>query len=158
MNCLGRVDIQKFIDNEVDVLRRDMIESHLQQCNRCKEIYETAIQDKRIINEFISQTYTENEIITVPKFDIKLQKKKSSFYRLTSSLPFKVAASIVFVIGSFFIIRTNISPPVVASEDADLIMLELYGDTEPNKAWHNGQMVFVIVDENGEVIQSFLSE
>jgi hypothetical protein len=37
-------------------------------------------------------------------------------------------------------------------------MLELFGNTEPNKAWHNGQMVFVIVDENGEVIQSFLSE
>jgi predicted anti-sigma-YlaC factor YlaD len=135
-----------------------MIESHLQHCNRCKELYETANQDKRIINEFISQTYTENEILAVPKFDIKLQKKKSSFYRVASSLPFKVAASIAFLIGLFFIIRTNISTPFVASEDADLLMLELFGNTEPNKAWHNGQMVIVLVDENGEVIQSFLSE
>ena len=158
MNCLDRVDIQQYIDSEVDVLRRDMIESHLQQCNRCKELYETAIQDKRIINEFISHTYSENEIIAVPEFDIKLQKKKSFFYRVTSSLPFKVAASIAFLIGLFFIIRTNVSPPVVASEDADLMIMELFGNTEPNKAWHNGQMVIILVDENGEVIQSFLSD
>ena len=158
MNCLDRVDIQKFIDSEVDVFRRDTLESHLQQCSKCKELYEAAIQDKRMINEFVSQTYWEDEIIAIPKFDMKLQKKKSSIYRIASSLSFKVAASIAFLIGLFFIIRTNVSPPVVASEDADLLLLELYGNTEPNKAWHNGQMVFVIVDENGEVIQSFLSE
>lgn len=158
MNCLDRVDIQQYMDSEVDVLRRDMIESHLQQCRRCKELYETAIQDKRIINEFISQTYSENEVIAVPEFDIKLQKKKSSFYRVASSLPFKVAASIAFLIGLFFIIRTDVPSHNVASEDADLMIMELFGNTEPNKAWHNGQMVFVIVDENGEVIQSFLSE
>lgn len=158
MNCLDRVGIQKFIDSEVDDIRRDMIESHLQQCNRCKELYEAAIQDKRIINEFISQTYTENEIITVPKFDIKFQKKKSSFYRVTSSLPFKVAASIALLIGLFFILRTNVPSRNVASEDADLLIMELFGNTEPNKAWHSGQMVIVLLDENGEVIQSFLSE
>jgi anti-sigma factor RsiW len=158
MNCLDRVGIQRFIDSEVDDLRRDTIESHLQQCSKCKELYETAVQDKRIINEFVSQTYSEDEIIAVPKFDLKLQKKKSAIYRVASSLSFKVAASVAFLIGLFLILRSNVSPPVVASEDADLIMLELFGNTEPNKAWHNGQMVFVIVDENGEVIQSFLSE
>jgi len=157
MNCLDRVDIQEYIDSEVDILRRDMIESHLKQCNRCKELFETAIQDKRIINEYISQTYTENEIVIVPKFDFKLQKKNSPFYRVTSSLPFKVAASIAFLIGLFFIIKTNVQSPDVAYNDADLLILELIGNTEPNKAWHNGQMVFVIVNEKGEVIQSFLS-
>jgi len=158
MNCLDRVDIQQHIDGEVDVLRGDVIESHLQQCKRCKELYETAIQDKRIINEFISQTYSENEIITVPEFEIKLQTKKSFFYRVASSLPLKVAASIAFLIGLFFIIRLNVPSRNVASEDADLIIMELFGNTEPNKAWHNGQMVIVLVNENGEVIQSFLSE
>ncbi len=139
-------------------MHRDTIESHLQHCSKCKELYETAMQDTRTINEFISHTYSEDEIIGVPKFNLKLQKKKSSFYRVTSSLSFKVAASIAFLIGLFFIIRINVSPPVIASEDADLKILELFGNTEPNKAWHNGQMVIVLVDENGEVIQSFLSE
>lgn len=157
MNCLDRVDIQKYIDSEVDVLRRDMIESHLQQCKSCKELYETAIHDKTMINELITQTYAENETIVLPEFDIKLNKKKSSLLKVTSSLPFKVAASIAFLIGLFVIIRTNVSHTNVVSENADLLVLELIGNTDPNTAWHSSQMVIILTNEDGEVIQSFLS-
>ena len=158
MNCLDRVTIQEYIDKELDAAQIRKIESHLQECDVCSQLYKEANSDKREVNEFISQLNRDEDFNTIPEFNFKSRRQKSFFFRVTSSLPFKVAASIAFLIGLFFIIRTNIPSRNVASEDADQLIMELFGNTEPNKAWHNSQMVIVLVDENGEVIQSFLSE
>lgn len=158
MNCLDRVTIQEYIDKELNAAQIRKIESHLQECAVCNQLYKQANRDKREVNEFISQLNRDEDSNAIPEFNFYSRKKKSSFYRAISSLSFKMAASIALLIGLFFVIRTNVSSPGVASENEDLSMLELYGNTEPNKAWHSGQMVVIILDENGDVIQSFLSE
>ena len=158
MNCLNRVAIQEYIDKELDVTQIRKIESHLHDCEVCSQLYEEANSDKTEINDFISQLDGVEDSTTVPDFSYHGRRKKSGYYRVTSYLPLKVAASIVFSIGLFFILRTNQSPPNLASEDADLLILELIGNTDPNKAWHNSEMAIVMVNEKGEVIQSFLSD
>jgi predicted anti-sigma-YlaC factor YlaD len=158
MNCLDRVTIQEYIDKELDAVQMRKIESHLRECDLCSHLYREANIDKSEVNQFISPLYRDEDDHTIPNFDFNHRRKRSFLYSITSSLPLKVAAGIAFLIGLFFIMRTNVPTHDVASEDADLLILELIGNTEPNKAWHHGQMVIVLVDENGEVIQSFLSE
>ena len=158
MNCLDRVTIQEYIDKELDDTQIRKIESHLHECEVCSKLYEEANSDISEINEFISLLDGVEDSNTVPGFSFSERKKKSIYSRVTSSLPLKVAAGIALLIGLFFIMRTNQSPPNLASEDADLLILELIGNTDPNKAWHNSEMAIVMVNEKGEVIQSFLSD
>ena len=157
MNCLDRVSIQEYIDKELDTAQMRKIESHLHDCENCSQLFEDANSDKTEINDFISQFDGVEDSNTIPEFSYNGRKKKSVYSRVTSSLPLKVAASIALLIGLFFILRTNPPPPNLASEYADLLILELIGNTDPNKAWHNSEMVIVMVNEKGEVIQSFLS-
>ena len=158
MNCLDRVTIQQYIDKELDAAQITKIESHLEECIVCSQLFKEASSEKREVNEFISQLNRDEDFNTIPEFNFKSSRRKSFFFKVTASVPFKVAASIALLIGLFFIIRTNVPSRNVASKDADLQIMELFGNTEPNKAWHNGQMVLILVDENGEVIQSFLSD
>jgi len=157
MNCLDRVTIQEYIDKELDSAQVLKIDSHLQGCNICREIFEEAKNSKIEVNEFLSQINVVEDSNTIPEFSYYGRKKKSIYSRVTSSLPLKVAASIALLIGLFFILRTNLPSSSLASEDADLLFLELIGNTDPNKAWHNSQMVIILTNEDGEVIQSFLS-
>jgi len=157
MNCLNRLTIQEYIDKELDATQIKKIESHLHECEVCSQLCEEANSDKSEINDFISQLDGVEDSNTVPDFSYNRRRKKSNNYRVNSSLPFIVAASIALLIGLFFILRTNPSSPNLASEDADLLILELVGNTDPNKAWHNSEMLIVMVNEKGEVIQSFQS-
>ena len=157
MNCLDRITIQEYIDKELDAAQIRKIEAHLQECDNCKEIYEEAIGDKAKVNEFLSQLNGNEESIAIPEYDINIVRNKTFLNKKTTSRLILVAASIALLIGLFFILRTNLSSPNLAFEDADLLLLEMIGDTEPNKSWHNSQMVIVITNEEGEVIQSFIS-
>lgn len=157
MNCLDRITIQEYIDKELGVAQIRKIESHLQECDNCKELYEEAIGDKVKVNEFLSQLNGNEESIAIPEYDINIARNKTFSNKKTTSRLIMVAASIALLIGLFFIPRTHLSSPNLAFEDADLLLLEMIGDTEPNKSWHNSQMVIVITNEEGEVIQSFIS-
>ncbi len=157
MNCLNRVTIQEYNDKELDTAQILKIESHLQGCDICRKIFEEAKNSKIELNEFLSQINGVGDSIKIPEFSYNGRRKKPIYFRVISSLPFKVAASIAVLIVLFFILRTNVSSPDLASEDADILLFELIGNTEPNKSWHNSQMVIVITNEEGEVIQSFLS-
>jgi hypothetical protein len=72
-------------------------------------------------------------------------------------LLWKVAAGIALLIGLFWIIQSRPSSQEISMDQAELLLLELMGDVEPNKAWHNGQMGIIILDEKGNVLQSFIS-
>jgi len=157
MNCFDRVSIQEYIDKELDTAQMRKIESHLHDCEICSQLYEEANSDKTEIIDFISQLDGVEDSNTIPGFRYNSQKKKSIYHTVISSLPLKVAAGIALLIGLFFILRTNLPSSSYASEDADLLLLELIGNTDPNNSWHNSQMAIVITNEEGEVIQSFLT-
>lgn len=157
MNCLNRISIQEYIDKELDLSQIKEIDAHLQECKVCSLLLEDANSDIGEIKDFLSQLDGDEDSITVPEFIPNDQKKRSIYSRVISSLPLKLAAGIALLLGLFFILRTNVSSPKLASEDADLLLLELLGNTDPNEAWHTGEMAIILVNEKGEVIESYLS-
>ena len=157
MKCLDRVTIQEYIDNEMDDLQSEQVRSHLSECEKCRELYTTALDDKRRIESLLSQIDDKEESIKIPEFNHEI-KRRSLSKAIGASLFLKIAAGTAIILGLFWLIySTYLSPEQPELSEADLVALELLRDIGPNKAWHNTHTVFVITNEKGEVIQSYLS-
>jgi anti-sigma factor RsiW len=157
MKCLDRITIQKLIDNELDVERLAEIESHLEECEECTELLEKARLGKSEVNDFLTALNDGEDSISVPPFHPNLRRPTRSRKRNPISLVSKVAAGIALLVGLFWITQSRSSSQELTPEQADLLLLELMGNMEPNKAWHSGQMGIIIIDEDGDVLQSFIS-
>jgi anti-sigma factor RsiW len=145
-----------YVDKELTDEHSAEIQSHLEKCDKCQEFLEDARTGKSEINAFLSALHDEESNISVPPFDPEMKRTRFRKRNRISMLG-KVAAGIVLLVGLFWIIQSRPSSQELTPDKAELLLLVLMGDMEPNKAWHNGQMGIIILDENGEVLQSFIS-
>ena len=156
MNCLDRITIQMYMDSELPADRSAEIQSHLEECEKCKDFLEDSRVSRSEVHSFLSTLNEGESSISTPPFDPDIKRKRFR-ERNPISLLWKVAAGIALLIGLFWIIQSRPSSQELTSDQAELLLLELMGDIEPNKAWHNGQMGIIILDEKGNVLQSFIS-
>ncbi|MCK5694897.1 MAG: zf-HC2 domain-containing protein [Bacteroidales bacterium] len=156
MNCLDRVTIQMYVDKELTDEHSAEIQSHLDKCKKCQDFLEDSRTGKSEINAYLSALHDGESNISVPPFNPDMKRPRfRKRYRI--SMLGKVAAGIALLVGLFWIIQSRPSSQELTPDQAELLLLELMGDMEPNKAWHNGQLGIIILDENGEVLQSFIS-
>ena len=156
MNCLDRITIQMYMDSELPDERFAKIQLHLEKCERCKKLLEDAREGSSEVNAFLSILHEGENSITTPPFNPDIKKIRSRRINPVSLL-WKVAAGIALLIGLFWITQSRPSSQEISLDQAEILLLELMGDVEPNKAWHNGQMGIIILDEDGDVLQSFIS-
>ena len=156
MNCLDRITIQMYMDNELPADRSAEIQVHLKKCETCKKLLENSKVGRSEVHALLSTLHEGESSISTPPFDPDIKRKKIR-KRNPISLLWKVAAGIALLIGLFWITQSRPSSQELTSDQAELLLLDLMGDMEPNKAWHNGQMGIIILDEKGEVLQSFIS-
>ena len=156
MNCLDRITIQMYLDNEVPDEQVSGIQLHLEECETCKKLFEDAREGRSEVKAFLSKLHEGERSISTPPFDPGIKRIRFR-KRIPISLLWKVAAGIALLIGLFWIIQSRPSSQEISMDQAELLLLELMGDVEPNKAWHNGQMGIIILDEKGNVLQSFIS-
>jgi len=156
MNCLDRITIQIYLDNELPADRSAEIQVHLKKCETCKQLLEYSRVSRSEVHAFLSTLHEGGNSISTPPFDPDIKRKKIR-KRNPISLLLKVAAGIALLIGLFWIIQSRPSSQELTPDQADLLLLELMGDVEPNKAWHNGQMGIIILDEKGDVLQLLIS-
>lgn len=156
MNCLDRITIQMYVDSELPDEQSTEIQVHLKKCETCKKLLEDSKVGRSEVHALLSTLHEGESSISTPPFDPDIKRKKIR-KRNPISLLWKVAAGIALLIGLFWITQSRPSSQELTSDQAELLLLDLMGDMEPNKAWHNGQMGIIILDEKGEVLQSFIS-
>ena len=154
MNCLDRITIQMYMDSELPDEQSAEIQVHLKKCETCKKLLEDSRVGRSEVQALLSTLHEGESSISTPPFDPDRKKIRK---RNPISLLWKVAAGIALLIGLFWIIQSRPSSQELTSDQAELLLLDLMGDMEPNKAWHNGQMGIIILDEKGNVLQSFIS-
>lgn len=156
MNCLDRITIQMYLDSELPDVQSAEIRLHLKKCETCKKLLEDAREGRSGIRAFLSILQEEESSFSIPSSDPEI-KRIGFRKRNPVSLLWKVAAGIALLIGLFWIIQSRPSSQDLTPDQADLLLLELMGDVEPNTAWHNGQLGIIILDEKGDILQSFIS-
>lgn len=143
MNCLSRVDIQEYIDNELSPATKEEVGMHLSSCEKCREIHLLALKDSLYVNELLSVTIDKSVGQTTPEFR-KPGKKLSQV--LLIPLGVAVAASVLV-----FVLLTNRHAIAFTEEipEAEIIVREFYQGKDLNKMWHNKDQVLILQDDKG---------
>jgi hypothetical protein len=152
MKCLSRIEIQEYIDRELDPAIEDEIKGHLENCKKCLSLYLGATEDKSLINKLLGTIVPGNEIEIIPEFKLPgIQSKKVIFIRVAIVL---AAASLI---GLIFLFRFDRKPVTEKIPEAEMIMYEYLDGKDLNKLWHDKSQIFIFQDEQGNVIQTTIT-
>jgi uncharacterized membrane protein YvbJ len=147
MDCLNRFEIQKYLDREVSDEAQADFNIHMQNCQRCKSLFDSAKHESREINEIISLAQINLNQINVPDF---IAIKKSPIYKkwITYS---SIAAGILLIIFVFqyrSIMEARNERFAKAKMEAERYIYE----SDQNKLWNDKQLIITIIDGNGNLI------
>lgn len=127
MNCLNRVEIQEYIDNEIAPARRIEIEAHLEDCHACKGSCEKALIDKELVKKIF--TIAEPFSGRIPTFRKPGITRRKRIFIIVAELV--VAASLIGLI----LFVKNISRGSVELPVEEIIYQDL-NNADLNKLWH----------------------
>ena len=152
MKCLSRIEIQKYLDKELEPSQMKEISVHLEKCEACSMVYKQAVADKELVNKILEGESDFDETGAIPEFIPQvLYKKKVSIYRV---IPYVIAASII---GFIFLIKPARIPVSEKIPEAEMLMYEFYDGQDLNKMWHEKSQIIILQDEKGNVIQSIIT-
>jgi anti-sigma factor RsiW len=154
MNCLDKLSLQKYLDMELENRSRLHTETHLQECEKCRSRLKEISTDRKQVLEFLSQLDYREEPMAIPDPSTLLGRQGGIFGTISRSMIFRVAASLALVIGIFLIAKNGSLSSTREWNEAELLYLDLQGDMEPNRSWHEGQTLLVLLDKDGEIIDS----
>lgn len=151
MNCLNRIEIQEYIDDEIKPEMRGEIHKHLSECERCMDLYKVAVEDKELVKKLLGDTREDEMKKSVPEF-ILPQKKIKRISLFIGELI--VAATIV----GLAIFLTNPALTIVSEKvpESEMLLYEFYEGRDLNKLWHDKSQIFILQDEKGDVIQTLV--
>ncbi|MCJ7448293.1 MAG: hypothetical protein MUO72_11415 [Bacteroidales bacterium] len=150
MKCLSRTEIQEFLDKEIEPSLMAEISDHIEKCENCSMIYQLAVEDKEMIGKLLDSSVDEN--ISIPEFRPPVHgRKRNIFYR---AIPVMVAAAFI---GFIFLFRIDREPVMERIPEAEMLMYEFLDGKDLNKLWHDKSQIFILQDEKGKVIQSFIT-
>jgi hypothetical protein len=153
MNCLSETEIQQYIDQELAEDRFNEAEQHLKNCSVCMETYNQAKESKSQIFAFLDEYTSFDSPLEVPAFKIKTKKRSLVKYILISS----IAASVLLFIGIG--IRINNQKNMQKQmNNITKASYEITRNTDLNKMVQNKQIIVVITNSSGEVIESSFTE
>lgn len=146
MNCLNRVEIQEYIDNEVTAFRKEEIHNHLSDCRKCSDVYEEALGDLGIINDLLDEL--DRNVVAEPfrVFGIRPAAKKRWFSKYVIEI--LLAASVLLFI---LLIRPKRDIVSEAIQESEILRQELIRGQDLNKMWREG-IPADLIDENSNPI------
>jgi hypothetical protein len=151
MNCLNRLDIQRFVDNEITPSEKGEFVEHIQACAKCNELFYIAQNESRMVKKLLSSDLEFN-VVTIPVFSVQKEKKKKKW------LYYAAAASILIFLFTLGILDHKKSATAeINKSKADILIDQYLYESDPNKIWNEKQSCITITDEHGEVIYNNLN-
>ncbi len=152
MKCLNRDEMQVYIDNEFSLEKKNEIHDHIENCKVCLELFNEAKKEKQLLLNALSYYDEAKPSNNIPEFKIPERNQKINRLQM-----FSVAASVALLISLFFVFQKK-KEPSNKKEDILIYSIESLDNTDPNKKWHNKQTEIVITDENGNIVETFISK
>ncbi len=147
MDCLNRLEIQQYIDNEVSDEVKSAFFEHLQNCEQCRFLWEKSQTEARETQEMISLTMGNNDHLTIPAFvPIKRNIIQKRWYRYSS-----VAAGILLIL-CIYQYRTMINERNERFVRARMEVERNLYESDLNKLWNEKQSIITITDAEGNLI------
>lgn len=144
MNCLNRVEVQEYIDNELSADRRNEIEQHLSICSSCREQHVNSVIDKDLINGMLNGLNDEIPVPTKAFSNPDVKREK----HLTKYLIILMAAASVL---TFILLFRQPAGFVEEAPDAEKLVNEFYEGKDLNKMWHDNSQILILQDDEGNI-------
>lgn len=149
MNCLNRIEIQEFIDNEILTSAKEETESHILSCRACNELYHTALSEKEMVRDILGYLDT-NMPEGAAKFRNPLKEKTRSRYIFFAEI---IAAAIIT--GFVLFLRPSDRALFPEFYEQEILLHEFYRDKDLNKLWHSEDNLLFVQDEKGRLILTY---
>jgi len=150
MKCLSRIEIQEFLDKEIEPSLMARVSDHIEKCEKCSSIYKEAVEDKTMIEKLLMIDVDDK--ILIPEFRLPVSSRKSNM--LTRTVPFLAVAVLT---GFILLFRYDRKPEFEKIPEAEMLMYEFYEGKDLNKLWHEKKQILIIQDERDNVIQSIIT-
>ncbi|MEI8046116.1 MAG: zf-HC2 domain-containing protein [Bacteroidota bacterium] len=153
MKCLSETELQEYLDGELLDEILNEVQEHLNVCPDCMENFCKAQESKSRVFTFLDELAAFDMPLEVPVFKISKKKRRMKKLVLITS----IAASILLSIG----IGIRINNQKTTQKQMDNItkaMYEITRNTEPNKMMHDKQIIIVVTNSSGEVIETSITE
>lgn len=147
MNCLNRLEIQKYLDNEINPEEKETFLEHMQTCDSCKDLWDHAKKEAEEANRLISFARIQEDQIDIPVFMVKHKSDIRKKWIIYSS----VAAGIILIIGvTQYNLTVNARNERI--ENARLEIERYIYESDPNKLWNEKQSIITVIDGDGNLI------
>jgi hypothetical protein len=153
MKCLNDEEIQKYLDGELSEYSANEVGEHLNICMVCRKNFVTVREMKSQIFSLFDEITTAEIPIAVPTFHTH---KQTSGLRNIIAIA-TVAASILIFIG----LGVNIKKKMVIQKQRENSIKAIYEfthNTDPNKMLHEKQIIIVVTNSSGEVVETSVTE
>ena len=152
MKCLSRIEIQEYLDRELEPSLMVEISDHLGKCEICRKIYNQAVIDKALIVKLMGQKNSPDETVQIPEFIPPEEKSSKKIYMRVIEI--MAAASII---GLIFLFQKTKTSAFEKIPQAEMVLYEFYDGKDLNKMWHEKAQIIILQDEKGNVIQSIIT-
>ena len=152
MKCLSRIEMQEFIDKETIPAVETGIIQHIESCEKCSSLYKKGVEDKAMINKLLDKTESDDGIDYIPEFKVPIPRGK----KFISYTIFPLIAA-ALMIGFILVFRINREPVTIKIPEDEIILYEYIDGLDLNKLWHEKTQIPIILDDQGNVIQSIIT-
>lgn len=151
MNCLKRSEIQEYIDKTLSFTKEAYVLNHIDNCKVCREEYHEMIDDLELVHRSLGTLDIKPE--QLPSIETYIDSKRTNSVRVPFVL--KMAAALLFVLLTIVIGISDYHQPERIAEKEWMLNNFLIG-TDPNKQWHENQMIITITNSENELVHSFV--
>lgn len=151
MNCLIRSEIQEYIDKTLSVAKDNYVSNHISNCNVCRKEYHEMIDDLELVHKSLGTLVVKPK--QIPSIETYINSKRTN----PVNVPFvlRMAAALFFILITLIIGISNYHQPKRITEEEWIVNNFLIG-TDPNKQWHENQMIITITNSENELVHSFV--
>ncbi|MEE4116301.1 MAG: zf-HC2 domain-containing protein [Marinilabiliaceae bacterium] len=143
MNCFNESSLQEYFDNEVPPEDQQIIEKHLEACDKCRSMLEKVAKESSLIKEAL-----------VPGMGIEIKlKPKASRTLLNGWSWISIAASVAALILLIFLLQAD-KTDINEIRAVEMRIMEHYDGADPNRAWHNNEPSILFDEKNGDLFFS----
>lgn len=152
MNCLNRLEIQRYLDREADSEEMLAWEQHLTMCPRCTKERESAQQELEEFKNLLDLSNTDMTDFEIPVFQSSVAENPLRNWAMYAS-----AASILLVLGITWNLSRQHQSAQCNININNQINANLYNE-DANKLWNEKASVITIIDKDGHLIYSSLND
>jgi hypothetical protein len=147
MDCLNRLEIQQYLDEEVSNEAKEAFFNHMQNCGHCKSLWDNAKMEIEQTNQLLLFAEIDEDQIAIPTFHAKSGSTVRKKWITYSS----IAAGILLIIG-VFLYQQMIYARNEHFAKSRMEAERYFYESDLNKLWNEKQSIITVIDADGNLI------